>query len=104
VRSRDALARALGEPCLALSYPFGAAAEREFELAREAGYEAAFTLAPTWDGDSMAIPRTPVYLWSPPVPVVGRLAVIERFGATLANRCAVGTSILQRASSRILVF
>ena len=96
VRSRDALARALGEACLALSYPFGAAAEREFELAREAGYDAAFTLAPAWGGDAMAVPRTPVYMWAPPVPVVGRLAVIERFGATLANRCAVGTSLLQR--------
>ena len=99
VRSRDALARALGEPCLALSYPFGAAGDREFELAREAGYDAAFTLAPAWGGDAMAVPRTPVYLWSPSLPVVGRLGAIERFGATLANRCAVGTSIMRRGAS-----
>jgi peptidoglycan/xylan/chitin deacetylase (PgdA/CDA1 family) len=97
VRSREAMELALGAPCSALSYPCGAAAAREFALARDAGYGAAFTLAPAWGGDPMAIPRTPVYMWAPPVPVVGRFAVIERFGATLANRCAVGTSLLQRS-------
>lgn len=98
VRSREAMERALGEPCEAVSYPFGAAGPREAALARDVGYGAGFTLGAGWGGDAMAIPRTPVYLWSPPMPVVGRLALVERFGATLANRCAVGTSLIQRVT------
>ena len=100
VRSREALERALGEPCRAVSYPFGAAKPREFALAREAGYTAGFTLARRWGGDVMAISRTPVYVWSPPSPAVGILAPAERLAATVANRCAVGTSLLQRFAIR----
>ena len=98
VRSRAALASALGDPCDAVSYPFGAAGEREYALARDAGYNAGFTLARGKSGDVMAISRIPVYVWSPPTPVVGMLAPIERWGAAIANRCAVGTSLIQRAA------
>jgi peptidoglycan/xylan/chitin deacetylase (PgdA/CDA1 family) len=98
-RSRDALQRAIGAPCPAVSYPFGAARPREFALARDAGYAAGFMLAGAWHGNVMGIPRTPVYLWSPPTPAVGWLAPLERVGAIGANRCAVGTSLLQRAAA-----
>jgi len=99
VRSREALEAALGVPCRAVSYPFGIARAREAALARDAGYSAGFTLVRAWSGDIMSVPRTPVYVWSPPTPVVGWLAPIERLGAIGANRCAVGTSFIQRASA-----
>ena len=98
-RSREALESALGAPCRAVSYPFGIARDRECALAREAGYDAGFTLVRAWSGSSMAIPRTPVYVWSPPTPVVGWLAPLERLGAVGANRCAVGTSMIQRIAT-----
>jgi peptidoglycan/xylan/chitin deacetylase (PgdA/CDA1 family) len=98
VSARATLERALGAPCVALSYPFGAAGPREFALAREAGYTAGFTLVRPWAGDAMAIPRTPIYVWSPPTPAVSWLGPIERWGAAGANRFAVGTSIIQRSS------
>jgi peptidoglycan/xylan/chitin deacetylase (PgdA/CDA1 family) len=99
LRSRETLESALGMPCDAVSYPFGIARARECALAREAGYTAGFTMVRAWHGDAMSIPRTPVYVWSPPTPVVGWLAPVERFGAIGANRCAVGTSYIQRASA-----
>lgn len=92
-RSRRAMARALDAPCDAVSYPFGAAGAREWALAAAEGYVAGFTLARRWRGEPLAIPRTPVYLWAPPLPGVGRLRAVERLGAALANRCAVGTSL-----------
>jgi peptidoglycan/xylan/chitin deacetylase (PgdA/CDA1 family) len=114
VRSRAAIERALDAPVCAVSYPFGAARAREVRLAREAGYAYGFTLgsAPmvraravasaSRDGEvdpsfaSLAMPRLPVYLWSPPLPGAGALRVAERLAARAANRCAVGTSIWQR--------
>lgn len=95
-RSRIALAVALDTDATAVSYPFGAAGPREWRLAREAGYEAGFSLAAPYRGEPMAIARTPVYAWAPPLPGVGLLAPVERWGARGANRCSVGTSIWQR--------
>jgi hypothetical protein len=94
--SRRALARSLDVVPWAVSYPFGAAGARERRLARDAGYTAGFDLAGRWCGDAMSIPRRPVYLWAPPTPGVGTLAPLEWIGAIGANRCAVGTTILQR--------
>ncbi len=96
VDSRRALARALDVVPWALSYPFGAAGNRERAIARDAGYTAGFDLAARWGGDVMGIPRRPVYLWSPPTPGVGMLAPLEWLGAVGANRCSVGTTLLQR--------
>jgi peptidoglycan/xylan/chitin deacetylase (PgdA/CDA1 family) len=95
-RSRVALGAALDTDADAVSYPFGAAGRREWRLASDAGYSSGFSLAAPWTGDPMAIARTPVYLWAPPLPGVGLLAPIERWGARGANRCAVGTSLWQR--------
>lgn len=99
-RSRRAIARALDAEPLAVSYPFGAAGEREERLAREAGYEAGFGIARAWTGRVMKIARTPVYLWAPLVPVVGMLRVPEQAAALIANRCAIGTTLLRGAIQR----
>ena len=96
IESRRALARALDVVPWAVSYPFGAAGVRERRLANEAGYTAGFDLAGRWDGDVMGIPRLPVYSWSPPSPGVGLLSPLEWIGAIGANRCSVGTTLLQR--------
>jgi peptidoglycan/xylan/chitin deacetylase (PgdA/CDA1 family) len=98
LRSRADLERALDVAPGAVSYPFGACGSREYALAREAGYGVGFTLASTWMGDAMAIPRLPVYLWSLPRPGTGPLRHVERAAATVANRASVGTALLQRRS------
>jgi peptidoglycan/xylan/chitin deacetylase (PgdA/CDA1 family) len=96
-RSRADMARELGVAPLAVSYPFGACGEREERLAREAGYAAGFGIARGWRGSVMSIARTPVYLWAPLVPVVGSLRGAEQVAALIANRCAIGTTLLRGA-------
>jgi peptidoglycan/xylan/chitin deacetylase (PgdA/CDA1 family) len=93
-RSRRAISVALDVKTPAVSYPFGAAGEREERLAREAGYGAGFGIARAWNGSAMAITRGPVYLWAPMMPVVGLLATPERIAGRVANRCAVGTTVI----------
>ena len=93
--SRAAIAEALGVETPAVSYPFGAAGEREERIAREAGYCAGFGVARGWGGSAMGIARTPVYAWAPPVPAVGLLRSPESLAAIVANRCAVGTTLLR---------
>jgi len=96
-QSRADLEHALDTPARAVSYPFGASTEREHALARRAGYEVGFTLSPSWDGCPMAVPRLPVYMWSPSQPGAGPFARLERLAATVANRASVGTALWQRA-------
>lgn len=98
-RSRRAIAGALGVETPAVSYPFGAAREREERIAREAGYGAGFGIARAWSGSAMAIARAPVYLWAPPLPVVGLLRIPERIAGVVANACAVGTTVILRKSA-----
>jgi len=95
-RSARTLAAELGVPARAVSYPFGAASARVYQLARAAGYEAGFRIATRWGGNPMSITTFPVYLWAPPLPAVGALRHVEWLGAVAANRCAVGTTLLQR--------
>lgn len=95
--SRADMATALDLAPRAVSYPFGACGSREYTLARDAGYDAGFTLNAAWAGDAMAIPRLPVYLWSPALPGSGPLAGVERIAATVANRASVGTALWRRA-------
>ncbi|HEY9449584.1 MAG TPA: hypothetical protein VIQ60_07505, partial [Gemmatimonadaceae bacterium] len=92
--SRATLARALDIETTALSYPFGACGRRERDRAAREGYDTGFTLARRWAADAMLVPRTPVYLWAPPLPAVGVLAPLERLVGALANRCAVGTTLI----------
>jgi len=80
----------------AVSYPFGSFGEREERLAREAGYAAGFGIARAWSGSVMSIARVPVYLWAPLVPVVGLLRAPEQVAAFIANRCAIGTTLIRR--------
>ena len=99
-RSRLTMEQELGEEPEAISYPFGAAREREQRIARLEGYAAGLSLASRWTGDTMSIPRLPVYLWAPPRPGIGLLRHVEWLGAIGANRCAVGTTIIQRLTRR----
>jgi peptidoglycan/xylan/chitin deacetylase (PgdA/CDA1 family) len=92
-RSRQAIETSLGRATRAIAYPFGAAKRREQVLANAAGYSLGFTLATSWRGDPLAVPRLPVYVWTRTVPVAGP---IEWLVAAAANRCAVGTSIVRR--------
>jgi peptidoglycan/xylan/chitin deacetylase (PgdA/CDA1 family) len=98
--SRLAMAGALGSEPEAVSYPFGAAGDREAALARAEGYAAGFALAGSWRGDPMSVTRLPVYPWSLPIPGVGALGGVERAAAVVANRCAVGTTLWQRLTAR----
>jgi peptidoglycan/xylan/chitin deacetylase (PgdA/CDA1 family) len=97
-RSRRAIGGALGVETTAVSYPFGAAGSREERVAREAGYGAGFGIARKWSESVMRITRTPVYVWAPMIPVVGLLAAPERMAGLVANRCAVGTTIILEKS------
>jgi peptidoglycan/xylan/chitin deacetylase (PgdA/CDA1 family) len=94
-RSRHDIACALDVATSAVSYPFGAAGEREERLAREAGYRAGFGIARAWSGSVMAIARAPVYMWAPMMPGVGSLRAPERVAGAIANRCAIGTSLMR---------
>jgi len=94
-RSRAAIARALDVETPAVSYPFGAAGEREERFAREAGYCAGFGIARAWGGSVMSLARVPVYVWAPMMPGVGTLRASERFAGLVANRCAIGTTLLR---------
>jgi peptidoglycan/xylan/chitin deacetylase (PgdA/CDA1 family) len=92
-RSRQAIEAQLDVAPRAIAYPFGAANRRERALAAAAGYSVGFTLATSWRGDPMAVPRLPVYVWTRNVPLAGPA---EWFAAAAASRCAVGTSIVKR--------
>ena len=94
-RSRRDLVAALDVETPAVSYPFGAAGDREERLAREAGYAAGFGIARAWNGRAMAIARMPVYVWAPMLPGVGALRTPERVAGRVANRCAIGTTLLR---------
>jgi peptidoglycan/xylan/chitin deacetylase (PgdA/CDA1 family) len=93
--SRATLESALDVHATAVSDPFGACAQRERDRAVHEGYDLGFTLARRWRGDAMLVPRTPVYLWAPPLPAVGTLAPIERAAGAIANRCAVGPTVMR---------
>lgn len=94
--SRRALRDALDVDVDVISYPYGAAGARERRLAEETGYAAGLTLATRWRGDPFAVPRLPVYVWSPARPGAGPLAPLEWAAGAAANRCAVGTEAWKR--------
>jgi len=97
-QSRADLLAALDVDCYALSWPFGAHAQRERVIAQREGYDLGLTigLAQPWTGDLFAVPRHPVYMWSAPMPGVGHFRRVEAVAGTIANRCAIGTSIIRR--------
>jgi peptidoglycan/xylan/chitin deacetylase (PgdA/CDA1 family) len=99
-QSRRDLERALDVDAPAISYPFGAAGTRELDAARACGFRLGLTLATRWRGDPLAVPRLPIYRWSPTIPGVSSLVMLEWAAAAAANRCAVGTTLWRRWRAR----
>jgi peptidoglycan/xylan/chitin deacetylase (PgdA/CDA1 family) len=107
-RSRTAIEEHLGRPPRALSYPFGRYNEVVKVIAREAGFEAAFSLYPLHDNsffDPYAIRRSGVYVIDP-VSLVetkverGPLFWLEEMKCRAINSVAVLTPALKRLSQR----
>lgn len=97
--SRETLVRRLGpEAGLAVAYPFGARDDRIERLARAAGYELGFG-AVRGNGSPLGLARVPVYMWDVgDVPFGLRrdaIGALGRLVADVANRCAVGTSVIK---------
>jgi peptidoglycan/xylan/chitin deacetylase (PgdA/CDA1 family) len=87
----------------AVAYPFGAVDARIAARARGAGYQLGFG-GVKGSADELCLPRVPVYLWdcgSMPFGLrndfVGRAG---QYAAHVANRCAVGTSMMLSAIQR----
>ena len=99
-RSRDLLISRLGAGAgRAVAYPFGAADTRVLRHAQSAGYELGFG-GVRGNGTPMHLSRVPVYFWDfGNVPFGLRedaVGALGRIVAHAANRCAVGTSVMQR--------
>jgi peptidoglycan/xylan/chitin deacetylase (PgdA/CDA1 family) len=104
-RSRDALVRRLGPAAgRAVAYPFGAVDGLVERLARAAGYEMGFGGVRGTGHGALRLPRVPVYVWDAfSVPAGLRrdaLGAAGRLAAQVANRCAVGTSVMLRLVRR----
>jgi len=104
-RSREVLIHRLGQDAgRAIAYPFGALDGRVTDVARSCGYEVGFA-GVRGNGTSLQLPRVPVYSWDiANVPFGLRRDAIGAVGtlvAHAANRCAVGTSIMQLVRRRI---
>jgi peptidoglycan/xylan/chitin deacetylase (PgdA/CDA1 family) len=102
--SRDTLTARLGAQAgRAIAYPFGAVDARVLAQARAAGYQLGFA-GVKGNGDALQVSRVPVYCWDAgSVPIGLRddaIGVLGRVVAHAANRCAVGTSIMQRFRRR----
>jgi peptidoglycan/xylan/chitin deacetylase (PgdA/CDA1 family) len=105
-RAREVLIRRLGNDAgRAVAYPFGAVDSRVQRAAADAGYLLGFGGVRGDHGEPLHLPRVPVYLWDVgQVPLGLRddgVGVLGRFVAHVANRCAVGTSLLQGARPRV---
>ena len=95
----------------AIAYPFGAVDARIVRHAQAAGYELGFG-GVRGTANALQLGRVPVYLWDAGAIPVGLrddlLGRAGRFVAHIANRCAVGTSLMlklrteQRARSSSL--
>jgi peptidoglycan/xylan/chitin deacetylase (PgdA/CDA1 family) len=116
-RSREAIARRVGEAPLAVSYPFGSVDRRVRDLAAAAGYGLGFAgpgrgAADAAGGDAKAaarvdpllLSRWPVYGWDRfALPLVlgrSRFSPVAHALARFTNRCAVGTALFQRVLGR----
>jgi peptidoglycan/xylan/chitin deacetylase (PgdA/CDA1 family) len=103
-RSRQTLLGRLGPDAgRAVAYPFGARDERIEHLAHAAGYELGFGGVRA-NGSALALPRIPVYLWDVGATPLGlrrdATGALGRLVASVANRCAVGTSWMLKLRSR----
>ncbi len=98
-RSRDMLISRLGAGAgRAVAYPFGAADSRVLRHAQAAGYDLGFG-GVRGNGAPLHLARVPVYFWDRgDVPLGLRddaLGSLGRTVAHVANRCAVGTTLMQ---------
>ena len=103
--SRTLLTARLGmEAGRAIAYPFGAVDTRIATRARVVGYELGFE-GVNGTGDVLRLARVPVYVWDlGDTPFGLRTDSLGRAGrvvAHVANRCAVGTSVMLGATQRI---
>lgn len=97
-RSREELRARLGPAAgKAIAYPFGAVDQRVLRQARRAGYEIGFG-GVKGTGDSLHLARVPVYVWDFGDAPFGlrrdMIGMLGRVVAYTANRCAVGTSLI----------
>ena len=104
-RARATLVERLGPDAgRAIAYPFGAVDARVQRLAQGAGYELGFGGVRGDHGSPLHLPRVPVYMWDAGDTPFGlrddALGKAGRFVAHVANRCAVGTSVMLRLRSR----
>ena len=98
-RSREALLARLGaDAARAIAYPFGAVDSRIARLAETVGFTLGFGGVRA-AGARLNIARVPVYMWDRwDVPFGLRGDALGAFGrivAHAANRCAVGTTVMQ---------
>ena len=105
VRARETLMARLGPRAgVAVAFPFGASDARIERLGRAAGYRLGFASVRSASPDPLALPRVPVYMWDAwDVPFGLRtdgLGALGRWVAKVANRCAVGTSMIQQITRR----
>jgi len=105
-RSREALVGRLGAVAgHAIAYPFGAVDKRVERLAAAAGYGLGFGGVRGDSGSPLHLPRVPVYMWDVGATPLGlrtdALGAAGRFVAHVANRCAVGTSIMRGVGYRV---
>ena len=107
-RSRETLLRRLGTGAgKAVAYPFGAVDDRIAGAARAAGYTLGFDGVRGVAGDPLRVSRMPVYLWDvADVPFGLRgdgIGTAGRIAAYLANRCAVGTTVMKSIRGQLRV-
>ena len=81
------------------AYPFGAVNPRVLGIAQGAGYELGFG-GVRGGGSPLELPRVPVYFWDAGDGPFGlrtdAFGSLGRIVAHIANRCAVGTSVMKR--------
>ena len=106
-RARETIAARLGGAPAGFCYPFGAVDARVLRLTRAAGYRLGFAgprgVPGALPADApLALARRPVYAWDafarPCVLREGAAGALAMAAARLANRIAVGTSIIRRIS------
>ena len=102
--SRETLMARLGPAAgCAVAYPFGAVNQRVLEFAQQAGYELGFG-GVRGNGDRLQVSRIPVYFWDAgDVPFGLRTDALGSLGRCVnhaANRCAVGTTVMQALGPR----
>ncbi len=105
-RSREILIARLGSDAgRAIAYPFGAVDARVVRHAESAGYELGFGgVKGSGGGGRLHLARIPVYLWDAgDIPFGLRTGLVGTLGRTvahLANRCALGTTLMQAITRR----